>query len=552
MIELKNLWFRYHDSEKWVLKRLNFKINSGSFTVIVGPNSSGKTTLARLLVGLVPEFYKGEIKGEIRIHNFNVFEKPDEIFRIVGYLPEDPEVHLVTLTVEDEVAFGPSNLGLSKEEIEERVEWALRTVNGLHLRERSTFDLSGGETEKVALASILALKPKVLILDEPSTFLEASTVKSLYKTLRTLILKENMTVIIIEHSVDKLIRLADELIVLNNGELVWKGKLSYLTVEKMLKLPIPKPELIELIEALKINELYNKPLLEIDHRSFSEYIKPIIVDETKYDVKKDAVVIKSNNLWFKYPRSSKWALKGISISIRKGVAIGILGPNGSGKTTFIKALAGIIKPVRGDLTVLNIKPHKEWHKLVGKVGYVPQNPSLTFTQSTVFKEVYATALKLRIENPDEETFKTLELMGLEKYAQLPVLKLSYGMRRRLSIASVLVSKPEILLLDEPTSFLDYDSKRSLINILKKLKGKTTLIIASHDSWFISQVCDEIALLKDGKIVIHDIARNVFYREPIETCMIEFPEIVKIFKEIYGEGFLGPLSSEELISEVIGT
>lgn len=248
MIRIEDLWFKYSEGRKWVLKNINFRVNRGEFVVIVGPNGSGKSTLIRILAGLTPKFYHGEIKGNVIVGNVNVMEKPEEVFKVAGFLFEDPEVQLITTTVRDEVSFGPSNLGLNKNEIEKRVEWALEIVRGKTLEERSTFELSLGEMQKVVLASILSLKPKVLVLDEPSVFLEAKTVSELYTVLKDLAVNERVTILAVEHDLNKVVEYADKLIVLDEGKIIWQGRPEDLTIDMMQTLPMPQLELIDLIK----------------------------------------------------------------------------------------------------------------------------------------------------------------------------------------------------------------------------------------------------------------------------------------------------------------
>lgn len=477
MIKVRNLWFRYENSSRWTLENINLTIDDGEFVVVAGPNASGKTTLARILVGLIPSFYRGELKGDVEVHNINICKNPEEAFKIVGYLGEDPEVQIVTLTVEDEVAFGPSNLGLDVNEIRERVSWALKVVNGEHLRHRCTFELSIGEAQKVSLASLLALKPKALVLDEPSVFLDKETTRSLYTTLKNLT-KKGLTVITIEHNLDNVLSLADKLVLLDRGRIVWYGKTTEHTATDATKLPIPK-----------LTSRTHAP----EEILWEENENP-----TNHSGSENAI-INVEKLWFKYPKSERWTLKDITLRVDEGEVLGLLGPNGSGKSTLIKTIIGILKPQCGRVSVLGINPQKEWRKLVGRIGYVPQNPTLSFTSSTVYKELQETAKRLRMESGEDRICEILDLMEMWEYRDTPVLKLSYGFRRRLSIASALIGEPDILVLDEPTAYLDYESRMKLISILKKLKGKVTMIIASHDRYFINKICNKISLMREGRI-----------------------------------------------------
>jgi len=553
LIRIENLWFKYSEGRKWILKNINFRVNRGEFVVIVGPNGSGKSTLIRILAGLVPKFYHGEIKGNVIVGNINVLRKPEEVFKVAGFLFEDPEVQLVTTTVRDEVSFGPSNLGLNKDEIEKRVKWALEVVRGKILEERSNFELSLGEMQKVVLASILSLKPKVLVLDEPSVFLEAKTVSELYTILKDLAVNEHVTILAVEHDLNKVIEYADKLIVLDEGEIIWQGKPEDLTVDMMQMLPMPQLELIDLVKRLRnMNEHVLKESIVKLHeiveyispktmnlRFFKEHCETEIHNENPRDT-----IVEMENVWFKYPRTLTYAIKNINLKISLGDSIGILGPNGSGKSTLIKMMVGILKPTHGSIRVLGVKPFKSRSKVAGKIGYVPQNPTLTFTSPTVFSEVYNVAKRLNVPNAAGSAEKVLKTMGLTEYRDYKVLKLSYGLRRRLSIATAIVGKPRLLILDEPTTYLDYRSKRKLIKTLERIKKNTTLIIASQDLDLIVKLCNKIALLANGSIIAYGETRKLVYSENIKDLGIEEPLVIKLSKKFFKNIKYGPLTIEE--------
>jgi len=485
LIRIENLWYRYSSGENWVLKNVNIFLNDGEIALLIGPNGSGKTTLAKAAVGILPSFYGGEIKGKIFVGSVNVLEKPEEAFKYVGYVGEDPEVQLVTLTVRDEVMFGPSNLGLPLKEVFERAHWALNVIDSLKLMNRVIFELSGGEMQRVAIASILALKPRVLILDEPSAFIEAPLVRKLYGELRKIADEEGISIIIIEHKLDQALKIADKLIILRDGEVVSQRN----------------------IKELSFNEILKYQPQERIREEVSRGVRKRKGSSSK-------AIVKLQNVWYRYPRSQKYSLKNISLNIAKGVKLGILGPNGSGKSTLIKIIAGILKPSKGYVTRYNNL----------KVGYVPQNPTLSFTRPTPYDEVYETARNMGVREPKAETWRILKLLGLERYSKKPVLHLSFGYRRRLSLASALVGKPDIVLLDEPTAYLDFEGKTVLAEILNNVAKQlnTTLVIASHDTWFISEVCDVAVLLYDGEIKFEGETNELLKIPSLESFGVEKP------------------------------
>ena len=554
MIEVENLWFKYEGSRSWVLKNVNFKVGSREFTVIVGPNGSGKSTLIRIMAGLIPKFYHGELRGNVRICGVNVLKEPEKVFKVAGFIFEDPEVQLITTTVRDEVSFGPCNLGLSKEEVMGRVKWSLEVVRGTYLENRSTFELSLGEMQKVVLASVLSLKPKVLILDEPSVFLETKAASRLYSLLKDLTMKLGITVIAVEHELDRVIEYADKIIVLNKGKIAWQGSVEDLTIRNIetLHMPIPLPEAANIAKHLKEERLYGESLTKL-----AKLIEEIIIPKNikhyhvEYEEVKDLGedVVALRNVWFKYPRTSTYVLKNINLSIKDRKHVGILGPNGSGKSTLIKILIGMLKPTRGKVKVLGVDPRSRG-KLIGKIGYVPQNPTLTFTSPTVYDEVFNTAKKLKIRNPEREVEEVLKVTGLSNYRDFKVLELSYGLRRRLSIATALICKPKLLILDEPATYLDYEAKENLTRILNKIKGKVTLIIASQDPSLIMKLCNKLLVLKEGTIIAYGPTRKIAYSLNLMNLNIEEPLVIKLAKKLFKQTDYRPLSVEELAEMIV--
>lgn len=548
MIEVENLWFKYEGSRDWVLKNVNFKVGSKEFTVIMGPNGSGKSTLVRILAGLIPKFYHGELRGNVRVGGIDVLKKPEEVFKVASFIFEDPEVQLVTTTVRDEVSFGPCNLGLSREEIVRRVKWSLEVVKGAHLEGRSTFELSLGEMQKVVLASVLSLKPKVLVLDEPSVFLETKTASRLYSLLKDLTTKLGITVVVVEHELDRVIEYADRIIVLDEGRVVWQSSVENLTIRSIetSHIPVPLPEAAIIVKLLKDERLYEVSLTRlakfVKQGLRLKHVKHYYVDYGEIKgFRKNIVILK--NVWFKYPRASTYVLKNINLNIRDKEHVGILGPNGSGKSTLIKILIGLLKPTRGSVEVLGVNPRNR-RELIGKIGYVPQNPTLTFTSPTVFDEVFNTAKKLKIPNPEEETENVLKITGLDNYRDFRVLELSYGLRRRLSIATALVSKPKLLILDEPTTYLDYKAKENLIRILEKIRKNVTLIIASQDPGIITRLCNMMLVLDKGTIIAYGSTRKLIYTLNLADLNIEEPLIIRLTKKFFKQINYGPLSVEE--------
>ncbi|MFX0123873.1 MAG: ABC transporter ATP-binding protein [Candidatus Hodarchaeota archaeon] len=466
IIQVKNLSFRYRGAKKFALQDVNLDFKEGEIVCISGSSGGGKTTLALALTGHVPHTIAGEMRGEILLRKIPSTElNITEIGQFVGFVQQDPENQLVTPSVYEEIAFGPENLSLSKAEIFRRVHFGLEKMDITSLALRSTNELSGGEKQRVAVASILAMYPEVLVLDEPTSFLDVQSILKLIQALRELNRNKKLTIIIIEHKPYLFKGIINRLIVLDQGRSV--GEFKGIEIN-FSHLEIPREVLLD-IQQIKLKESRDRIL----------------------DVRKLHVKLKNREI-----------LKEISLQLRKGLIYGIVGPNGAGKTTLLQSFLNII-PNYGNIMFENKKISKIPIYILAKdIGLIFQNPNHQIFEKNVLDEV--TFAPRNFKQPLNKVIpKARQLLKdavLDSYMNVPPFSLSYGEKRRLNICSILIYKPELLLLDEPFIGQDRANVEYILQILKerKLKGGTTVIVSHRRE--LCDLVDYFFVLKRGKLV----------------------------------------------------
>ncbi len=448
-IQLHNLTIRYEKSSENVLENINLIINHGETILLLGPNGSGKTTLLRLFSTLIPYVYPAEINGYIRVLGIDPLKKPEEVIKQVGYIGHDPESQILTPFVKEEIGLAHVLKGVRDPiEIQNGIYNSLKLVNALNIIDKSTVELSGGETTKTVIAFNLAKKPRILLLDEPTAFLDKASTIVFKETLMKL-KKEKYTIVIATHKPELYIDIADKI---------------YLIENKKLKL-IEKKIVLETI-------------------SYTYYKKnsfPFLEKQSIYNNDEESTLIYAHNIWFKYPRTRNFVIRSVNLIIKKSRKYAIMGPNGSGKTTLLKILVKHYKPVKGIV------------KVKGRPIYIPQDPRIFFTHSTIRDELeYMKSL-------DEKAYNILNRLRLTNYLDKPIYSLSYGLLRKAAIAIGILGGYEPILLDEPTAGLDKDSVYELINIVNTTNA--AMIITTHDELFISSINNVEKYVLDNGVLV---------------------------------------------------
>ena len=481
MLKIESLTFTYPGRGEPTLRDVNFMVSRGEFVLVTGPTGCGKSTLLKTLNGLIPHESGGKLKGRIVVDGRDTQKSSlSEITPRVGLVFQSPDDQIFSTRVEDEVAFGPENLCLRREVVEERIRESLDLVGLAGFRERATSTLSGGEKQRLAIASVLAMRPQVLALDEPLSQLDPKGSGEVLNVL-TELNKKGVTIILVEHRIPLIFPLINRIVVLNRGRIVLdeeKGRVTkYVTFFKKLGLESPCEPTFSLNSHFLAAEVSKRP--------------------------EGKVVLKARNVYFRYEKGGNYALKGISLEIKAGEMVAILGNNGSGKSTLLLHFAGILHPKKGKIEILGENSgHTNSLSLAGKVGIVFQNPDLLLFSPTVQREIEfgPRALNSTKERLNEVVSRTMDALTLNDLSGEIPHALSRGQRLRVAVASVVSLMPRVLLLDEPTSGQDRLNILSLMEYLKimKRKGVTTLFV-THDIRCALNFADRVLVMNGGRI-----------------------------------------------------
>ena len=570
LLQTRNLSVRYGGTEKWGLQDISLGLNEKESVLLIGPTGCGKTTLLLAMRGIIPRVIPAQMKGDIRIGDedistVNLHQLANDIFLIL----QDPNDQVCTLVVEDDVAFALENLKTPAQTAVQRVDEALRITEMASLRTKEIYNLSGGQKQRVAIASGIALRPRILLLDAPTANLDPIGTREVMSTIERLASEYQTAVLIVEQKVDDLIDKVDRIWVMDeNGRLVCDGeprtvfdKYGKDLLEK-LGLRIGQcPEIalnlrqkgvpidtipLDAKETIKIiAELKNRGLIRITPIEFPTQVQPP-------EGSSDSVVVK--NLYFNYPDGTE-VLRDVNFSVKKGDYLAIVGPNGGGKTTLCLNLLGMLKPIKGEILVAGLDTSKTSLKtLVRKIGYSFQEPERQLLADSVFEEI-ATGLRLRgysIEEINSRVSEMLEMLHLTDVKDEHPFKVSMGEKRLLSVASILVSRPDVFILDEPITGQDRRGLGRLMDVLRRFNQQgTTIAIVTHDMNLVAQYASTVLLLHNGKVAYCGPVRKFFgeYDPPRETA-ISFPPVCHISRALVTQGISRyAITPDELCAQI---
>jgi energy-coupling factor transport system ATP-binding protein len=478
--------YQYENGADDTLRDLNFDIKKGEFVGLMGRTGAGKTTTLMLLNGLIPHFFEGDFDGTVFSNSMNTQRyRVQTLSRFVGCVMQDPETQIFGITVEKDVAFGPSNLAIEKSRIAEIIDESLDVVGLNGYKYRISTELSGGEKQRLTIAGILAMEPEILVLDEPTSELDPEGRKEIYKLLKKLVNEKNVTVFISGHDSEEMCEFTDRIIVLDKGTVVWNGIPEVLFNDKELAekygiMPIDKNS-DELAQANMIVETQ------------------LIREDTS---KEEKIIIEAKDLSYEY-ENGRQALKNINLRIYEGEFVSLIGKNGAGKTTFSKQINGLLKPKSGTILIngFDIK-NNSTAELSKEIGYVFQNPDHQIFSATVYDEVEygLKRLKLTEYERSERVKDALEFVGLNYQNKRHPFTLGKGERQKLAVASILAMKPKILVIDEPTTGQDWAGTKRMMELMKKLNSEgTTLITITHNLKLAIEYSDRIIKFSDGMI-----------------------------------------------------
>jgi energy-coupling factor transport system ATP-binding protein len=522
LIKIEDFTFCYSGATKPALRDIDLEVQDGEFVLVTGPSGGGKSSLCRCFNGLIPHFYGGKVTGRVVVQGLDTMRHATrELATRVGMIFQDPENQLVTMDVEREIAFGLENLAFPPDLIARRMVESLETLGVSSLRHRQVHELSGGEKQQVAIASVLALHPEILILDEPTSELDPKSAEELLSIVERLNDELGITVILIEHRLDRVLQHADRLVVLHEGRVVSDGSPRGILSQHYQEITgagVGMPPIIKLAHELENRgiSMDGTPLTVKEGRiMLSSVFQKTSRKLPQQDEKGDSrPVVEVEKLWHVYPEGPA-ALKNVSLKINEGEFVAIMGRNASGKTTLVKHFNGLLKPTKGLVAVDGIDTKKATvAELARKVGFVFQNPNDHLFADTVEEEVSFTLKNLGLESGQIGlgVNEVLERFKLKEYRSLYPRSLSGGEKQRVALASVLVVQPKILILDEPTRGMEYRLKRELMVFLQGYASQgNTVILVTHDVETTAEHADRVVLLSEGKIVVDGDKRDVLSR-----------------------------------------
>jgi energy-coupling factor transport system ATP-binding protein len=534
-LSINNLTYRYRSQKKPALDGISLEVAHGDSLVIMGPTEAGKSTLAATVNGLVPQFFKGRFKGTVTVLGRNTKETTvAELSARVGIVFQDFEAQIFSTNVELEVAFGPENLGLPREEIARRVDENLGRVGLSGFKNRSPASLSGGQKQKLAIASVLALKPDLLVMDEPTTDLDPESKKEISRITEELRLRHQMTLITVEQESEEVFN-ATNILLLKEGRIAGYGPASQLLrridlLEEVGVMPPAISAYFHRMGSLSLPMTIEEGLKEFaahGWRISEESYVSLVAEELRRSSRYGETIIECEELEYTYPGHVR-ALNGINLAIRRKEIVAIIGQNGGGKTTLAKHLNGILRPARGRISVRGVPTTAQTLFELGQtVAYVFQNPDHQIFSETVFDEV---AFGLRQRKMNEREIKerveqALAAVGLTGFEKEDPFTLTKSGRKRVAVASVLALKPEVLILDEPTTGLDYAEQRSMMEMVRNLnKQGCTIIFITHHMWIVAEYAHRVLVLNEGQVLMEGTPRQIFARQDLAQAAIAPPSV----------------------------
>jgi energy-coupling factor transport system ATP-binding protein len=561
MIKVKDLHFKYVGRKAEALQGVNLHIRQGETVLLLGPTGSGKSTLALCLNGLIPQVMGGRMNGRVCIAGLDTWETPiSELTQQVGIVFQDPESQFVTMTVEDEIAFGLENLRVPPEEMDGYIREALARVGMTRYRRRRVDALSNGEKQRLALATLLAMRPRILVFDEPTANLDPVGTREVFETINQLKRTGRYTIILVEHKLDELMHLVDWVVALtHNGNILTDGPPQAVfrdQAEALLEHGIWMPQTALLAHRLRGRGMRLEPfpitleqaeqaLLQVTRGKNTQYAtrnpkhatrNPALseAEGTPHETNDPPPAIQVRNLSFSY--DGPVVLDDINLRVPQGDFLAIVGANGAGKTTLAQHLIDVLHPPRGSVLLegsdVTRIPARD---LIRRVGYVFQNPEHQFITESVKHEL---SFGLRLMGLPEAEIETrvgalLEQFGLSHLARANPFTLSQGEKRRLSVATMLAVGQETLILDEPTFGQDQRNAEALMQMLSELHAAgRTVIIITHDMTLVAEYTQHVAVMIEGQLRFHGLTAEVFARpELLAQARLTLPPLAELSRRL---------------------
>ncbi len=572
VVKLQNLSFRYLRRKNPALKNISLSIEKGTTVAIMGPAGAGKSTLVKALIGVVPHIDPGHLDGDVIVDGLNTRDHsvPD-MARHVSLVLENPDVQIFSLTVKDDVAFGPANLGMPPDEIWARVAYAMQETQLVGLDDRNPNNLSGGEQQGLAIAGALAMKPHVLAMDEPVAMIDPVGKDRVMSIVERITKGDTQTTTIITESgtdIEALAGKVDQVVALHQGEVVLDGPAREALADPMLEeigvghpqvtdlflklqdagvkstyIPINLDDAVEMLSRLLAEVGVNQIALPPDYGGLTErnFGKPIV---------------RVQNLHHTYPPDVH-ALRGVDLTIHAGEIVGIIGQNGSGKTTMARHLVGLLKPSNRDAVVQvmgrNVTKVR-FRQIIKMINYVFQNPDDQIFADTVWEEIAFAPEMMGFSEEEtkqmvEEALETFNLKGYEKRY---TMSLPEDLKTYLAIACVFPLKPEILVIDEPTTGLDMKGEKIMMHSLETLRDAGhTIVIITHNMKTVARHCDRVIVMGEGQILLEGTPRELFAQPGrLLEAKIRPPQITQLGQRLNDIGFPPNVLTVDEMTDVV--
>ncbi len=571
IVELRDVSFAYGQDSARALDHVSLAINEGEFVGVIGPSGAGKSTLAAVMSGAIPHHYTGQLFGATIVDGHDTCEVTlTDISRVVGSVLQDIDSQMVASVVEDEILFGLENYGVPHDQIEGRIERALETVGIPHLRDREIAKLSGGQKQKVAIAAILALAPRVLVLDEPTAALDPASSTLVFETLRQVNEAAGITVVVIEQKVALLCKYCERVLVLSEGKLAYDGEPHEVFghARELRAIGVDSPRVARIANSLLehgVVESIERPCLNVAEAKgliaalvpaggegatdsgeraaqgasslIPDAVKPTRPSRHKPAARPHAEgadpVVEVEDVSFAYPNRGD-SVAGLNMRVYPGELVGIIGQNGAGKTTFTKLLNGLFKPKTGSVRIAGLDTREvPTSTIAAHCATLFQNPDRQICKDTVLEEV---AFGLTLHGTPQDEAERRAAKVIERF-DLPAgespFSLSRGQRQMVALASVVVLDPQVVLLDEPTSGLDYRECMTVMETVREMAERgCAVIMVCHDMEVVSDFAERIVVMTKGKIAARDQADAVFADDELmAAAYVEPPQVIALAKEL---------------------
>jgi energy-coupling factor transport system ATP-binding protein len=534
-IRLNNVSFSYAGSEVLALNNINLSIEPGEIILITGPAGSGKTTLCSCINGLIPHFHDGKLQGDVMIGPYNTKKaRVGGLASLIGMVFQDPESQLVANSVTDEVAFGPENLGVPRDEINQRVLDALIATRLVGYEEREPQNLSGGEQQACVIAATYSMNPEIYVMDEPLANLDPEGRSYILKLVIQVAKKRGKTLLIVEHSLEEVLPMVDRVVVMYKGEIVRDGPTQEVLDAGDIPHVFKRPDILRLAKDFNLpgNPLTPEDFSREFHAKYQIHDLHL-PDSVNINGKPLDPVIEMRDVSFNYT-PEKSALSHVNLTIHAGELVAILGRNGSGKTTLVRHVIGLHQPTTGTVRVVGKDvATTPTHILAQDVGFCFQNPNHQIVSFTVRDEM-TFGLKTHNFDPsefDQRVHEALEIVDMVDYLDTEVFDLGKGQKQRLALAAVLTLKPRILVIDEPTTGQDPEMIDDIFKIIKRLNDAgTTILLITHRIDYAAMFAQRAIVLKHGNLSFDGPIRELLNNADVMySNSLDYPEVTKLAK-----------------------